>query len=138
MILGFTGTRDGMSDAQFERIDKVLAAAKAKWPDLTVRHGDCVGSDKEFHDLAMKFDIRIIIHPPTSPKLRAFCQGAAVTLKSKPYLERDRDIVLESDALIATPKSADRIGGTWFTIKTAESMDKERLIIYPDGREECF
>lgn len=64
-----------------------------------VHHGDCVGADKDFHDICNENNLNIIIHPPTDNKLRAFCQGNKLLLPKK-YLIRNKDIVNSSDFCI--------------------------------------
>jgi hypothetical protein len=131
MIIGFTGTRDGMSDEQHAAITRLLQGAAAEG-HVTVRHGDCVGADQEFHEIAQSLGLSIIIHPPKEQSLRAFCQGAEI-LPPKDYLARDRDIVSLSDSMLATPKSRVKKGGTWYTIGVAQLVNKLCLVVFPDG-----
>lgn len=132
-IIGFTGTREGMTGAQAVELARQLDSRK---PIHLVRHGDCVGSDAEFHAIAIKLGLRIMIHPPTDDKLRAFCKDAIWERDPKGYLARNRDIVKLSTLLIATPKEAEGQegrGGTWYTINYAREMGLEVLTIYPNG-----
>lgn len=133
MIIGFTGTQRGITRLQQSALESVLTQA------LNVKefhHGDCVGADATASRIANDFNIRVIIHPPVDPKKRAFCIG--YTMKPKPYLNRNHDIVNACDLLIATPgeKQEQLRSGTWSTIRYATKKGKPTLIIYPDGTRE--
>lgn len=131
-VLGFTGTRHGMTAAQFRELERRLTDVDQ------LHHGDCIGSDKEAHDLAeLKFGVWTVAHPPINNKLRAFCEANEVR-EPKEYLERDYNIVDESEELIATPYTFIEVrrSGTWATIRYAILHDKPVTIIYPDGTVE--
>lgn len=77
----------------------------------------------------------MIGHPPVDEKLRAFCIFDELR-ESDEYLKRNRVIVAEGDALIATPsgyKEIPRGSGTWATIRYAREAQLPRLIVWPDG-----
>lgn len=142
-VVGFTGTRRGMTTAQTHTVANLLGADHSI---VTVHHGDCVGADADCHQIAMSEGVSLVIHPPSDAKLRAFCHqayepkvpAAGVTvevLDPKPYHDRNRDIVNASHWLIATPqedREQDR-GGTWWTIRYARQQGKTVVIIWPDG-----
>lgn len=132
MKIGFTGTRHGMTALQAFAFDKIL---RDKEPD-EVHHGDCKGADEEASAIARdRYEpYTTVIHPPTDPKLRAFCMGE-VFREPKPYLERNKDIVDETDLLVACPRmmKAEAHSGTWNTIKYASKKGKPIIIIWPDG-----
>ena len=98
-----------------------------------LHHGDCIGADSDAHDIAESLGLNIVIHPPSDPKKRAFRTGKV--LPEKYYLIRNKDIVNQSDHLIATPGgySEEPRGGTWFTIRFARQQGVDLTIIYPDG-----
>lgn len=128
MIVGFTGTRNGLNNDQKVQIIEFL-----KHTNVTeVHHGDCVGADADFHDICQQFDssIKIVIHPPIDSKLRAYKHGS-ITHRERPYLDRNQDIVNACDILIACPKDTveEQRSGTWFTIRYAKKIDKP-LYIY--------
>lgn len=132
MIVGFTGTRFGMTDQQKETVASLLEGFDA----VQVRHGDCVGADVDFHLIALSRGSEVLIHPPKNEKLRAFCHGKGVTvLPAHSYLKRDRDIVVGSDVLIACPKTMEEEskGGTWYTVGYARTKQKSYVIVWPDG-----
>lgn len=128
-ILGFTGTREGMTSEQIGTVDNITAFEFDE-----VHHGDCIGADHDMHRIARANGQRLIGHPPEDPSLRAFCNFDDL-LDPKPYLERDRDIVDMCDVLIATPKESVEVqkGGTWYTVRYARSKGKKIIIVWPDG-----
>ena len=130
--IGFTGTRKGMTKAQMKSLLKVLEKLKFR----EVHHGDCIGADKQFHNLIRLFfpKARIVIHPPNIPTYRAFCKGDII-LPEKYYLDRNEDIVKSSDIIIACPKEFKEVkrSGTWSTVRCARRLGKSVIIIYPDG-----
>lgn len=129
-IVGFTGTRDGMTPQQRRVVEGILHELDPS----AIRHGDCRGADAEFHDLARELTLYVIIHPPTNPKDRAWCTGDEL-LPMKPYLERNKDIVDGSEIMIATPKEMheQRRGGTWSTIRYARLQQVPLFIVFRDG-----
>jgi hypothetical protein len=51
----------------------------------------------------------------------------------KSFFARNRDIVDETDMLIATLATKKETGGTWYTINYSRKQKKHRVIVYPDG-----
>lgn len=136
MILGFTGTRRGMTPAQ----RRACATLLGRHRPAAVHHGDAIGADREFHDLARALGTRtrIIVHPPTHGTHRAFCAGDIVH-RPKSKTTRDRDVVDACDLLVATPAAPDLDGpdsGTWYTIQYAVWRAKPIVLIWPDGTRE--
>jgi hypothetical protein len=142
-VIGFTGSRQGMTPAQKAALRELLEERlplELDHDDASFHHGDCVGADAEAHDIAAALDYLVTVHPPSDPRLRAavhrtgkWFEGVDVLLPEKPYLERDRDIVDACDELIACPKDASRSGGTWHTVHCARRAGKPVTIIWPDG-----
>ena len=130
--IGFTGNRYGLTPEQKDQIISILD----KYDNLIVSHGDCIGSDTDFHNLCVNYKnthpskkINIVIFPPNNPKLRAFNQGDLL-MNEKPYLHRNLDIIKNASILIACPidKNKEQLrSGTWSTIRKAR---KQKLIIY--------
>ena len=65
--IGFTGNRYGLNSEQKVQIIRILD----KYNNMIVSHGDCIGSDTDFHNLCMNYrnehpnkKIRIHIFPP--------------------------------------------------------------------------
>jgi hypothetical protein len=134
MKAGFTGTRNGMTDAQKEEFVCLLATLGV----TEFHHGDCVGADDEAANICREFQLGkgvIIAHPPINEKSRAWNRFATETRHPKPYHERNHDIVDETEVLIATPFERKRqaFGGTWSTVRYAESKQKRVYVILPDG-----
>jgi hypothetical protein len=130
MIVGFTGSRDGMSAAQRSEVAHLLWILSA----TEFHHGDCVGADEIAHSIAVVRKVNIVIHPPTSEKLRAHCSPGKI-LPAKEFIKRNHDIVNVSDILIATPKEMGMIirSGTWATIRYAISKKKIVIVVFHDG-----
>jgi hypothetical protein len=140
LAIGFTGTREGMSDLQKQAVHDLLKPL----PVHAVHHGDCIGADKDFHDAVdylRKVEgkkMEIVIHPPENDSYRAFCKGD-LTYHAKPYLERNHDIVDCSDMMIATPREKEEQlrSGTWATIRYTRKKKVKLYIIYKDGEVVC-
>lgn len=131
-VLGFTGTREGMTTAQYRQFGVLIATS----PPEMFRHGDCVGSDAQAHGLVRTTRAVIHVHPPTSPAKRAFCDGDVIWLP-RPYIDRNHDIAERCDHLIATPKGPEELrSGTWATIRYARRIGRPVTIIWPDGSME--
>jgi hypothetical protein len=124
MRVGFTGTREGMTDLQRD--------ALSAW--LTRQGRVC-----EFHHGAAL----IHAHPADVPQ-----QGSAAAFilshkrhKVRKPLSRNADILDACDVLIAAPKGKreELRSGTWATIRGARKLGRRLVIIWPDGtiREEA-
>lgn len=133
-IIGFTGTRHGMSPAQLAWLPSVFL------PGTPLHHGGCLGADAEMHAFAYALvpdTDAVTVHPPINPRLRMPYDPRALWLPAKDYLDRDRDIVDASTRLLATPDGPRRSGsGTWYTVDYAVSVKCPVLVCYPDGRVE--
>jgi len=133
MIIGFTGTRLGMTPPQRIAVRELLEQFKTG--DDEFHHGDCVGADSQAHDLAEEKNLFTVSHPPRNPRLRAF-KSANLTLEEKSYHDRNCDIVKTCDLLIAAVDGMMEVvrgSGTWSTIREARRLHKRRHVVYPDG-----
>jgi hypothetical protein len=135
-VLGFTGTREGMTDEQEHMVDVLLALVGRSVREA--HHGDCVGADEQFHALCRRHLVPVVLHPPADDKLRAWCKGAVRVCAPEPYLKRDRIIVRQSGRMLAAPKeqrepNAARAGGTWYTVRWARKLHVPCLLVRPDG-----
>lgn len=128
MIVGVTGTRAGCTTLQKRLLTQWM-------PEITeLHHGDCIGVDAEAHALALRYEIPIVIHPPTNPTYRAWCEGAILVHPEKPYLVRDHDIVDICELLLGVPKGPEKLrSGTWATIRYARKINRPRSIIHTGG-----
>ena len=129
MIIGFTGTQRGLNPDQFDRL---LDLIKQLDPRLA-HHGDCIGADATFHAICLDLNIPIVLHPPEDPSRRAFCAVSLMIKATKPYLDRNHDIVDECDVLIACPyeETEQRRSGTWSTWRYAKKQGKEIYLLLP-------
>lgn len=133
--IGFTGNRHGITQKQSQDILSVLN----KYDNIIVSHGDCVGSDTDFHKLCVEYkklnkdkSVTIHIYPPTNPSMRGFnTDGEPIIMPERPYLERNLLIVNNSSMLIACPVDKNREelrSGTWSTIRQAKKRGIHTLI----------
>ena len=142
MKIGFTGTRDGMTEAQITALVKALVYAI----EITeAHHGMCVGADAQFHEVIRKIDpgrmIKIVGHPASNFRYynRAKVECDEVR-EARPSLDRNHDIVDACTYLIAAPKTALEMlrSGTWSTIRYAKKQKKGTFVIEPDGTMQIF
>lgn len=145
MIIGFTGTREGLTDQQLAWLYTTLETGKADGTIVQVHHGACLGADQAVHVAALDIEIPIHVWPPTNMKyvaLECLTPHRLVTIHPRmPYLNRDREIVHAAEGLVGLPKhdeQPDRAlwGGTWYTVDFAERMNRPVIICYPNGRTE--
>ena len=125
--IGFTGNRYGLRPYQKIQIEALLD----KYKHVTVSHGDCVGSDTDFHNLCTRYKIdhpektvTVHIYPPDNPVLRGFNKGDVI-MPEKPYLHRNMDIIKNCSILIGCPvdKNKEELrSGTWSTIRQARKL----------------
>lgn len=125
-----TGNRNGITKEAEIELKSFLKSNNVS----EAHHGDCVGADKNFHDVCKSHGIKIIIHPPNNNYQRSFCKSDVIKCV-KPYLVRNKDIVNDTDILIAFPSTKEEIirSGTWSTIRYAKKENKKILIVFSDG-----
>ena len=140
LVIGFTGTRGGMTPIASARLAVLVAALDP----AVAHHGDCVGADAGFHAEVTDWvpDCAMMVHPALARGMRdfrAYCTSRRqITHVPKPALQRNKDIVDAIDVLIAAPSSPREVlrSGTWATIRYARSVKRPIIMIYPDGRME--
>jgi hypothetical protein len=149
MILGFTGTRRGLTTAQRAALPSVLAVL----PD-DIEHGGAEGADEEFHSFLLPEIVRSNCHP-----LQQGCRVVIRTATTERFwhwrrweadagdprwlvlvqpvapLRRNHQIASRCDHLLACPAESSEIlrSGTWATIRYARTAGKLVTIIKPDG-----
>ncbi len=131
MIVGFTGTREGMSPNQRFELAEGLVAIGAR----ELHHGDCVGADAQAHVIARQLGLRVVGHPPRLSALRAFCVCDEL-MEPRPYLRRNREIVASVELLVAAPRTMTRTrgatSGTWYTVNHAENCRLPCVVLLRD------
>lgn len=134
--LGVTATRGGLTQPQLLSVRYLLWRPGADEVG-ELHHGDCVGGDASVHELAKLYGWRVVIHPPTDPKHRAWCEGDELW-PEKEYLVRNHDIVVVTQALVALPGQAHEVlrSGTWATVRYARKMGRPVILVPPNGRIE--
>lgn len=132
-MFGFTGTRSGMTPDQAKTIRGILVENEV----MIVNHGDCVGADAQFDDIARSLGIVRRLYPSNLESMRAHCEsrGASLVTYPAPPLVRNEWILRASEALIAAPKEYHEQlrSGTWSTIRKASKMRLRVLLVYPNG-----
>lgn len=126
---GFTGTREGMTTPQTVALLEVMRKKPIYW-----HHGDCLGADEESHSLAVGLGMRVILHPPVSSSMRAFCKGHD-SFPVKGFIARNHEIVDATASMVAAPASMveQSRGGTWATVRYARGLRRPITIVFPDG-----
>jgi hypothetical protein len=121
-----------MSEKQKSAFRNLLKTIRASH----LHHGDCIGADKDAHDIAKELGLKIELHPPSKADLRAYCE-ADVVHDPEPYLQRNKKIVDHTKILVATPKTAveEIKSGTWSTIRYALKQEQHAVVVIsPDGK----
>ena len=125
--IGFTGTRKGMTFDQKNNFLVMMEELNDEHHLDEFHHGDCIGADKDAHQLVETYfpNIMIHIHPPNNGDKRAFCKGGFMHPESS-TLERNRHIVDMTELLVATPDgSIEKLrSGTWSTVRYAKKLNK--------------
>ena len=136
MRVGFSGTREGLTEAQRAALVEVLRTLAP----THLHHGDCRGADAAAHDVARELGVAVEVHPPLPSTLRAWCkviEGETMHPRQH-YLTRNADIVRMTGALVACPKdeTGEGHGGTWWTVRFARDFRRPVAVVRPSGRVE--
>ncbi len=136
MKVGFTGTRDGMTEDQTLAMRTMLRLSH-DWSEF--HHGCCVGADEHVALMVSGFfypDLcRVVGHPSNLKGMTS--QRVSLDRQPLPPLDRNRNIVDETDCLIAAPRGPEELrSGTWHTIRYARKRGKKVVIIWPNGEIE--
>lgn len=139
MRVGFSGTRDDMTDAQ--------RRAFIHWceqsPAAEFHHGCCIGADETAWEVSSSREAgfpepkpRVVAHPPTNRSL--LCNTAEMfadeVRPAADYLVRNRAIVDACDVLLAAPKGPEeQRSGTWATVRHGRKQGKRIVLFWPDG-----
>ena len=126
MIVGFTGTRQGMSSTQIRFLEEILVDLKVK----ELHHGCCVGADDQANSIARSLGIRTMGHPPLNKTQVADCE-VDYTYEPRQYLDRNKDIVNAGSMLLVAPLERTEIprSGTWSTYRYANRIGKSLIVL---------
>lgn len=140
MKIGFSGTREGMTDEQKKWVRNILVRLMENYSEkVQAHHGQCIGADAEFNEIVkqVKPDVWRVAHPGWSIGARAKCE-VEERRPSKDFIDRNHDIVNETDMLIAAPfEPTEQLrSGTWATIRYARKHGRICVVVLPDGKIE--
>ena len=139
MKIGFTGTRQGLTEQQVATLCAYLHRARE------FHHGACRGADAEAVGLlrSMSHVYRIVAHPgvsakggPNDDRDADAVAASDVVLPEQTHFARNRDIVAAADLVVGCPLAMEELpgGGTWFTLRHArDKARKPTVCIWPDG-----
>lgn len=132
--IGCTGPRDGITQPQLLRVVEALKVLRDERGAEFLHHGDCKGADQQIAEMARTMNYTLVCHPPIWPVYRAFVASDEMRAE-KEYHPRNRDIVDETELLLATPKTQRPTvkSGTWYTVGYAQSLGRPVTLIFPDG-----
>lgn len=119
MIVGFTGTRNGMTPHQLVQLRDELRMRLSYEGTPVFHHGAAIGADRQAAEIAAEMGYTVVAHP-AGPN----------------PLDRNRDIVAACDVLIATPKGVieqRRGSGTWATMRYGQKARKPVVVIWPNA-----
>jgi hypothetical protein len=128
--VGFTGTHKGARLAELEALSAKLQALKEAGFD-EFHHGMCIGADEQAARIAKVIGFRVVAHPglakdPTNLMYRSEWDGNDEVREAKPFIERDHDIVDETEIMLATPLTHEETirSGTWTTVRYARKQGR--------------
>jgi hypothetical protein len=143
-MLGFTGTRQGMTPAQ----QIALADIFTRYQPNVLLHGGAIGADGQAHNIAHEYQYNDAppyfgVYPADMESSERWRRVLAHTDGRKagfvyPVLDplvRNRIIARRCHRLIACPAEPDEQlrSGTWATVRYARGAGKPITIIAPDG-----
>jgi hypothetical protein len=138
-IIGFTGSRMGMTQSQRKVFtitirDRIHEGAIQKFV-----HGGAIGADENADLIVSQWGIPIVVRPASNDRCLFWIEKGdgivrAVHSVELP-LERNRQIVESVREMIATPAQMKEMqrSGTWMTIRHSRRKEVPVTIIYPDG-----
>lgn len=142
MVIGFAGSRHGMTDAQCAAIRRQLTAWQDLAREVLVIHGGCLGADAQFHAMALEHrGTCVIVRPSTLMHWTTpLKEGPRVlVLPAKLPLVRNRDIVraveVADGVMLACPDGREH-SGTSYTVRYARRLGVEVTVIGQDGDQD--
>ncbi len=146
--IGFTGTRNSLTIEQSASLEKLLTPLKYDGGRPIFHHGACKGADSYAATVAYGLNYDVIAHPGKSAHggdnewlCPIALEHSTEVRETKNHFARNRDIVNETDLLVACPNhlgaiTKDTKGGTAYTIQYARKLGKPVFIVRPDGMVE--
>lgn len=130
-VVGFTGTKDGLTVLQLAALEQLLGSVPA---GRELHHGDCVGADDAAHRIARALSWRVVVHPPLNQR-RACGHLGDVRLPPADFLQRNDAIVRATGLLVACPATdvEQERSGTWSTVRRARARRRPIGLVLPDG-----
>lgn len=135
MKICFTGTRQGMSDVQRDRVAIVFQQLRRPNETSYLLHGACHGADREAHPLVQFREMF-----PSNREQRDWAnkvrQSGDIVHEINIFpIDRNHQTVDKCNAVVAAPNESNEVlrSGTWATIRYARKMKKPLYIVYPDG-----
>lgn len=128
-----------MRPAQLVASKRLIERLVGDESNFAGHHGDCLGADAQFHDIVRSLGGRVVVHPGPEGDVWRARKIADETRPPKGHLARNRDIVQNTDYLIATPREETRQdrGGTWYThdygLKEARKRPYGVYLVTPSG-----
>ena len=131
MHLGITGTQtiEKVSEERLKYLCLVLESLVGTYTHF--HHGDCVGIDEYAARYAHSLGYRIVCHPPKNSLKRAMTMYHDI-YPALDYLDRNRQIVLHSDLVLAIPVDPNKevlCSGTWACVRYARKVGRPLAII---------
>lgn len=142
MIVGFTGTRWGMTVRQKDSLAFWLRVLMAGWAGdhSSFHHGGCSGADEEADTIASALVAPEDVHVyPADKSVATHSQlvmdraEQRTVHPAKPPLVRNEDIVNICEVLVATPRERAEVqrSGTWHAVRYARKVGKPTLMLWP-------
>lgn len=123
--VGFTGTRHGLTDLQAATFEGLVSG-----PD-EFHHGSCQGADVEAARIVRRSHakpVKIVCHPGPAGDEHQQDSGVDDERRApKTHFARNRDIVAETDELVACPcdVTEQNRGGTWLAAVLLYLLNRE-------------
>ena len=130
--IGITGSSKPITDAQLNSLYEVLTILR-DWYEWQ-NNGDCIAADALAGTIWKNLGGKIWLRPPINNRKRAYLFYDE-TDEPLPYLERNHNIVDNSEVLVAIPSTRDEVlrSGTWATIRHARKKGIPIIYIFPSG-----
>lgn len=133
-LVGFTGTRRGLTAPQTEKVAEILRQLGGH----RLAHGCCHGADHQAYYMARELNMLMDFWPSNGLQhewARGMARTGDTVNEIRPPLVRNELIVATTPILIATPATAREVqrSGTWMTIRCARRLHRPILQICPNG-----